>query len=114
VSRAREYTAPVNVPDQEDLAIDLVPGNLVRRREQERSDADYVSAAFWTLFGTELGILVDVLGLGAGKMDRPTAIIVTIIGAFTLLCLITMILLKLRVRSTSRKIDQVSRSGSGH
>lgn len=54
-----DYTAPISFPRREDLQIKLVDANLVYKLEEYRSDLSYFWAAFWTIVGAILGIIIN-------------------------------------------------------
>jgi len=56
---AVENTVPIYIPARENLAIGLVPIDLVYRLEEYRSDEMKWDSIFWMLSGSILGILIN-------------------------------------------------------
>lgn len=53
------FSAPILIPSQDQLAVDLVPANLVYQLEEYRSDQMRWEAVMWAFIGAILGIIVN-------------------------------------------------------
>lgn len=54
-----ELTVPLRFPNREDMAVHMVPSNLINDLENCRSDEDLISGGFWTIIGALLGIILS-------------------------------------------------------
>lgn len=52
-------SAPINIPDLEEMTVLLVQADVVYRLEEYRSDQQHWEAIMWTLVGAILGVLVN-------------------------------------------------------
>jgi hypothetical protein len=54
-----DISAPINIPDLEEMTILLVQADIVYRLEEYRSDQQYWEAVMCTLMGAILGIIIN-------------------------------------------------------
>jgi hypothetical protein len=54
-----DISAPINIPDLEEMTVLLVQADIVHRLEEYRSDQQHWEAIMWTLVGAILGVLVN-------------------------------------------------------
>lgn len=54
-----DISAPVSIPKREDMAVSLVPVDIVYRLEEYRSDQQYWESTMWALVGAILGVVVN-------------------------------------------------------
>jgi hypothetical protein len=52
-------SAPINIPDIEEMTVLLVQADVVSRLEEYRSDQQHWESIMWTLIGAVLGVLVN-------------------------------------------------------
>lgn len=74
-----EITAPIHIPARNNLAIDLVPSNLVYRLEEYRSDERRSEAVMWALIGAVLGIIVNWVNTDPPSISRNSLVLISIL-----------------------------------
>ncbi|MCL5959749.1 MAG: hypothetical protein M1358_10640 [Chloroflexi bacterium] len=87
-SPARELTARVNVPSDEELEVNLVPSTSVYRLGEHRGDQMFWREVSFLFFGSLLGIAVNLSTSWPTVITTPLIIIGLLLLAFALIALV--------------------------
>jgi hypothetical protein len=77
-------TAPVNLPERNSMAVNLVPIDLVNQLEECREDEVLIMAFFWAVIGLLGGIIINWITANGTK---PTDMSIGIAGILVLLAI---------------------------
>ncbi len=78
-----DISAPVSIPKREDMAVLLVPADIVYRLEEYRSDQHHWESIMWTLVGAILGVLVNWSTSEPLVISKVSVIIITLLFIFS-------------------------------
>lgn len=74
-----DVSAPVFIPDEDNLAVNLVQADIVYRLEEYRSDEQKWESIMWTFIGATLGIVVNWVTSDPIVITRISFVLVTIL-----------------------------------
>lgn len=90
-ANANSYTAPVHLPDREQLAVNMVPSDMIYQYDEYRSDESKMAAFFYAFLGAFLGVIINwatadpvVISKTSIIMEFVLFVVIIIMGYFTL------------------------------
>lgn len=76
-----QHSAPVKIPNREDLTVRLVNISMLARLDELRGDATLMQNFFWTVMGTLLGLITSLFSSDTAidQIDKHSWILVVLI-----------------------------------
>lgn len=105
-----DLSAPVYLPKRTSLSVDLVPSDLVFRLEEYRKDGSFFTAFFWTLIGTILSILYDLVTTVPFLLSVNSISLLILLGIFTIIFGILSLVYSIRANQKFKEIKSAVRS----
>jgi len=99
-------SAPVNIPDRDSLAVDLVKADLVFRLEEYRSDEARFAALFYTFLGALLGFITTFSMSDTFKLTMPIVVVGVLLVIISVIFFVMMRLYKVRA---DEKIGEIKK-----
>jgi hypothetical protein len=104
--RLQDVSAPIYVPDREDIAILLVPFDTVHRLEEYRAEHQYWEVVMWTFIGSILGVIVNWTTSQPIIFSKVSVILLIMLTIFTVIAFASSIKYKKRVEKIKEKMEQ--------
>ena len=99
-------SAPVSIPKQKDMAISLIPADIVYRLEEYRSDQHYWESVMWTLVGAILAVIVNWSTSETLVISRTSVVILMMLFIFLVITFTSAT--KYRKRADKMKKQMIS------
>lgn len=100
ITRNYAHRAPVELPNQEQLTVKLVPLALVEKLVESRGDLEVYLSLVFTLFGTFLGTVLTAFTVEFKDYGRPVIIFLVVLSIALAFSSIRLFVLYRRYKST--------------
>ena len=94
-------SAPINIPDLEEMTVLLVQADVVYRLEEYRSDQQHWESIMWTLVGAILGVLVNWVTSEPVVISKISILVLIMFSIFA--CIASVSVTKYRKRAEQMK-----------
>lgn len=101
-------TAPIYIPARENLAIGLVPIDLVYRLEEHRSDEIKWQNILWAFIGSVFGVISNWVTAESFTVTKPSIIVISVFAIMILISGSSAITYHRRAEGVRKKLNSFS------
>jgi len=97
-------SAPINIPDLEEMTVLLVQADIVYRLEEYRADQQHWEAIMWTLMGAILGVLINWTTSEPIVISKISILAIIIFSIFACIALASVIKYRKRAEKMRERV----------